>query len=177
MDYNNEWLFIIDELGSLLMDLLDTELLTYGNEYSRTEMWTYLSSSEHLLWRLFIIIRIMSFQLIVPSLNVNREGNNTALARMKEFLLIWWSFMRSFWFMHSLENAFLVKKISPTSPTFVFFSFINSYNERIFCWLMKLYAHILVYAFFGKCISGEDISNLTDIFFPLASINVSVLED
>ena len=38
MDYNNEWLFIIDELGSLLMDLLDTELLTYGNEYSRTEM-------------------------------------------------------------------------------------------------------------------------------------------
>ena len=121
MDYNNEWLFIIDELGSLLMDLLDTELLTYGNEYSRTEMWTYLSSSEHLLWRLFIIIRIMSFQLIVPSLNVNREGNNTALARMKEFLLIWWSFMRSFWFMHSLENAFLVKKISPTSPTFVFF--------------------------------------------------------
>ena len=62
-------------------------------------------------------------------------------------------------------------------PDICFFSFINSYNERIFCWLMKLYAHILVYAFFGKCISGEDISNLTDIFFPLASINVSVLED
>jgi len=43
-------------------------------------------------------------------------------------------------------------------------------SERIFSDLTKLDTYILIHAFFGKCISGEEISptSMTFDFFPLA---------